>query len=46
MRGVMPDHESVILLIGKVRMCKTAYERNVPNLNNERMRLRWTDDNS
>ena len=44
MRGVMPDDESVILLIGKVSMCKTAYERKVPNLNYERMRLRWTEN--
>jgi hypothetical protein len=28
----------------RLSMCKTAYDRKVPNLNYERMRLRWTEN--
>ena len=43
MRGVMPDPESVILLMGKVAMSKTAYERKVPKLDCEQKRFKWQE---
>ena len=44
MRGVMPDSESVIFLLGKVSMTRTAYERKVPKLNFERRRFKWAEE--
>ena len=41
MRGVMPDSESVIFLLGKVSMTRTAYERKVPKLDCEQNRFKW-----
>lgn len=43
MRGVMPDPEAVILLMGKVAMSRTAYERKVPKLDCEQKRFRWKE---
>lgn len=43
MRGVMPDSESVIFLLGKVSMTRTAYDRKVPKLDNEQKRFRWEE---
>lgn len=43
MRGVMPDSESVIFLLGKVSMTRTAYDRKVPKLDYEQKRFQWAE---
>jgi len=46
MRGVMPDSDSVICLMGKVSMSKTAYQRKVPKLDHEQKRFNWIQDDA
>jgi transposase-like protein len=46
MRGVMPDSESVIFLLGKVSMSKTAYDRKMPKLDYEQKRFDWAENDS
>lgn len=43
MRGVMPDSDSVIFLLGKVSMTRTAYDRKVPKLDYEQKRFDWAE---
>lgn len=43
MRGVMPDSDSVIFLLGKVSMTRTAYDRKVPKLDYEQKRFKWAE---
>jgi len=43
MRGVMPDSVSVIFLLGKVSMTRTAYDRKVPKLDYEQKRFQWAE---
>lgn len=45
-RGVMPDSSSVIFLLGKVSMTRTAYERKVPKLEYEQKRFVWAEKNT
>jgi len=46
MRGVMPDSDSVIFLLGKVSMSKTAFDRKVPKLDYEQKRFKWAENDS
>lgn len=46
MRGVMPDSDSVLFLLGKVSMTRTAYERKVPKLDYEQKRFNWAENDS
>lgn len=46
MRGVMPDSDSVIFLLGKVSMSKTAYDRKVPKLDYEQKRFKWAENDT
>lgn len=43
MRGVMPDSDAVIFLLGKVSMSRSAYERKVPQLDHEQRRFDWVE---
>ena len=43
MRGVMPDSDSVIFLLGKVSMTRSAYDRKVPKLDYEQKRFDWAE---
>jgi putative transposase len=41
MRGAMPNEDSVIVLMGNVAMTRQAYERKIPKLNYEQLKLSW-----
>jgi hypothetical protein len=43
MRGVMPDSDSVIFLLGKVSMTRSAYDRKVPKQDYEQKRFDWAE---
>lgn len=46
MRGVMPDSDSLIFLLGKVSMTRTAYDRRVPKLDYEQKRFIWIENDT
>jgi putative transposase len=46
MRGVMPDSDAVIFLLGKVSMTRSAYERKVPKLDYEQKRFDWAENDT
>lgn len=43
MRGVMPDPDSVLLLIGNVAMTRTAYDKKIASLGYETALFDWDD---
>ena len=45
MRGALPNPEATILLLVSVAMTRKAYDRKVPNLQCEKKKFRWEEEN-
>ena len=45
MRGALPNPEAAILLLASVAMTRKAYDRKVPNLQCEKKKFRWDEEN-